>query len=101
VRDSRGDHDDEAMLDGLIPELRPLPGVTDPGNAPFRFAAFGVSGRFLNGGAHSIEDAKQAAEAAFRELGPDAKAATASNQRDQRLLFLGPKDGWLKGSSRG
>jgi hypothetical protein len=104
VRDSRCDDDDEdddeAMLEGLIPELRPLPGVTDPDKAPFRFAAFGESGRFIHGGANSITDAKQAAEDAFRDLGPDAKAATASDQRDQRLLFLGPNNGWLKGSSR-
>jgi hypothetical protein len=100
VRDSRSDDDDDAMLEGILPELRPLPGVTDPGKAPFRFAAFGASGRLLYGGAHSIEDAKRAAEDAFRELGSDAKAATATNQRDQRLLFLGPESGWLKGSGR-
>jgi hypothetical protein len=100
VRDSRRDHDDEAMLDGFIPELRPLPGVTNPDKAAFRFAAFGASGRFIHGGANSIEDAKLAAEDAFRDLGADAKSACASNQRDERLLFLGPKGGWLKGSRR-
>lgn len=100
MRDSSFDDEDEDLLEGLIPELRLLPGVTDPGSAPFRFAAMGASGRFLYGGANSIEDARQAAEDAFRELGPDAVGAHASNERDQRLLFLGPKKGWRKGSSR-